>query len=322
MLHIEQPAWHNSISASTLAAAVRTSDMTTPIPYLPGIAELVSDYDGFVLDLWGVIHDGVSLYPGAADVLGRLAEADKRMVMLTNAPRRAWAVSEQLARMGVPEELCRPVVSSGEATWHELNSRSDPQADPWYAGIGGRCYHIGPERDENLFDGLDIERVDALDAADMILNTGPWRDDERVEDYEDRLSDGARRGVPMICANPDLQVIRGGKRVICAGALAQRYEALGGSVRYLGKPHAAIYDYCFEHLGGMARGRILAIGDSLRTDLAGAAAADIDAALVVGGIHADELGAADGAAPDADDLARLCAREGLSPVAAVPAFVW
>ncbi len=303
---------------STMAAAGYCPDMTTPIPYLPGISDLVSDYDGFVLDLWGVLHDGVSLYPGVADTMSRLAAAGKSFVMLTNAPRRAWAVSEQMAAMGLPEALCRPVMSSGEATWRELLARSDP----WYAGLGRRCYHIGPERDENLFDGLDIERVDALQDADIILNTGPWRDGERVADYEDCLSTGARLGVSMICANPDLQVIRGGKRIICAGALARRYEALGGAVRYLGKPHPSIYDFCFEHLGGVERRRILAIGDSLRTDIAGAAAAGIDSALVVGGIHAEELGMKNGAACDAEALARLCAREGLSPVAAVPAFVW
>ncbi len=188
--------------------------MTTPIPTLTGIADLTSDYDGFVLDLWGVIHDGVSLYPGVADAMSRLVAAGKSFVMLTNAPRRAWAVSEQMAAMGLPEALCRPVMSSGEATWRELSTRSDP----WYAELGRRCYHIGPERDENLFDGLDVERVAALDDADIILNTGPWRDDERVEDYEVRLAAGARLGVPMICANPDLEVIRGVNRIICAGA--------------------------------------------------------------------------------------------------------
>ncbi len=301
-----------------MAAPGYRPDMITPIPYLPGIADLVADYDGFVLDLWGVLHDGTSLYPGVADTMSRLAAAGKSFVMLTNAPRRAWAVSEQMAAMGMPEALCRPVMSSGEATWRELLTRSDP----WFAGLGERCYHIGPERDENLFDGLDIERVDALQDADIILNTGPWRDGERVRDYEDCLSTGARLGLAMLCANPDLQVIRGGKRIICAGALARRYEALGGAVRYLGKPHASIYDYCFEHLGGAERDRILAIGDSLRTDIAGAAAAGIDSVLVVSGLHAEELGVPDGAPPDADALARLCAREGLSPVAAVPAFIW
>jgi HAD superfamily hydrolase (TIGR01459 family) len=292
--------------------------MTRSIPYLPGIQELVSDYDGFVLDLWGVIHDGARLYPGVIDTMSRLAEAGGRFVMLTNAPRRAWAVSEQLAGFGIPEALCGPVVSSGEATWQELRDRSDP----WYAGLGKSCYHIGPERDENLFEGVDLDRVNALDDADMVLNTGPWQDGERVEDYEDRLATGARLGVPMICANPDLQVIRNGKRIICAGALARRYEALGGTVRYLGKPHAAIYDHCFAHLGGMERGRVLAIGDSLGTDIAGAAAAGIDSVFVVGGIHGEELGAVDGASPDGEALARLCSGAGVQPVAAVPAFVW
>ncbi len=318
MLHIARDAWQKGPGASTVAAPGNYTDMTTPMPYLPGIADLVSDYDGFVLDLWGVLHDGVSLHAGVADTMGHLAAAGKCFVMLTNAPRRAWVVSEQLVSMGMPETLSRPVVSSGEATWRDLLSRTDP----WYAELGRRCYHVGPERDENLFDGLDIKRVDALENADFILNTGPWRDGERVEDYEDCLSTGARLGLSMICANPDLQVIRGGKRIICAGALARRYEALGGAVRYLGKPHAAIYDYCFEQLGGVERRRILAIGDSLRTDIAGAAAAGIDSALVVGGIHAEELGATNGAACEPEEIARLCAREGQSPVAAVPAFVW
>lgn len=301
-----------------MAAHGYCPDMTTPITYLPGIADLVSDYDGFVLDLWGVLHDGTSLYPGVADTMGHLAAAGKSFVMLTNAPRRAWAVSEQMVGMGMPEALCRPVVSSGEATWRELLAWSDP----WYTGRGRRCYHIGPARDENLFEGLDIERVDALENADIILNTGPWRDGERVGDYEECLSIGVRLGLSMICANPDLQVIRGGRRIICAGALAWRYEVLGGEVRYLGKPHAAIYDYCFDYLGGVGRRRILAIGDSLRTDIAGAAAAGIDSALVIGGIHAEELGVTNGVACDPHEIARLCAREGLSPVAAVPAFVW
>jgi HAD superfamily hydrolase (TIGR01459 family) len=292
--------------------------MTPPIPFLPGIADLVSDYDGFVLDLWGVLHDGLNLYPGVAETMGLLAAADKRFVMLTNAPRRAWAISEQLESLGLPKEFCGPVMSSGEATWRELHGRSDP----WYAGLGNRCFHIGPARDEHLLDGLDLERVQTLEGADFILNTGPWQDGERVEDYEDRLSAGARLDLPMVCANPDLQVIRGGKRIICAGALARRYEALGGKVRYLGKPHASIYGHVFEHLNGIARGRILAIGDSLRTDIAGAAAAGIDAVIVIGGIHAEELGAADGAEPDAQRLADMCAKEGLRPVAAVPAFVW
>ncbi len=292
--------------------------MATRVPLADGISAFVDNYDAVIIDLWGVIHDGVNLFPGVVDCLRRLADQGKPFAMLSNAPRRAAFIARGMEQMGLPAALYPHIMSSGEATWRELLSRTDP----WYAGLGRRCYHIGPERDENLFDGLDIERVDALQDADIILNTGPWRDEERVEDYEDRLSTGARLEISMICANPDLQVIRGGKRIICAGALARRYEALGGAVRYLGKPHAAIYDYCFEQLGEVERRRILAIGDSLRTDIAGAAAAGIDSALVVGGIHAEELGATNGAACEPEEIARLCAREGLSPVAAVPAFVW
>jgi ribonucleotide monophosphatase NagD (HAD superfamily) len=126
----------------------------------------------------------------------------------------------------------------------------------------------------------------------------------------------------MICANPDLSVIRGGKQIVCAGALATRYEELGGRVRYLGKPHPSIYDHCFRLLGIADRARILAVGDSLRTDIAGAEAAGIDAVLVIGGIHGDELTTVAGAAPDGNRIAELCARAGHRPVAAIPTFVW
>lgn len=292
--------------------------MSTPVPYLSGISRLIRDYDGFVLDLWGVIHDGIALYPDVVDCLARMSAAGKRYVMLSNAPRRSAAVVESMIGMGMPAECCRHVMSSGEAVWQELRRRGDP----WYAAIGRRCYHIGPARDEGLFKGLDFEQVGSPEDADLILNTGPWRDDEQVADYEDRLRAGAAHGVPMLCANPDLVVIRGGRRIICAGTLAERYEALGGAVRYLGKPHPEIYAYCFAQLGIDDHGRILAIGDSLRTDIAGAAAAGIDSALVIGGIHADEFGAGPGAAPDEALIGEVCGRAGLAPKAALPAFVW
>ncbi len=292
--------------------------MIPEIPLLSGVRALASDYDGFVLDLWGVIHNGISLYPNVVDTLRRIEAEGKKFVMLSNAPRRGSAVTESMIAMGMPEEFCGAVMSSGEATWLELRTRSDP----WYADIGRRCLHIGPNRDLGLFEGLDMEVVETVAEADLILNTGPWLDDERVEDYETLLRDAAEISVPMICANPDLVVIRGEQRIICAGALAARFEELGGSVRYLGKPHPSIYGFCFEQLGISDRGRIVAVGDSLRTDIAGAEAAGIDSVLVVGGIHGDELGVRDGVAPDQEKIAEFCAREGRRPVAAIGEFVW
>ncbi len=293
-------------------------DQPTEIPLLEGLAPVADRYDGFVLDLWGVIHDGVTPFPGVVDALDRIVAAGKSFVMLSNAPRRAAAIAELMVAMGIPEAHCRHILSSGEATWIELKDR----ADPFYRAMGRKCLHIGPQRDENLFDGLDLERVPDIEAAELIMNTGPWRDEEKVSDYEATLAEGARRGLPMICVNPDLEVIRGGVRIICAGALALRYEALGGTVRWIGKPHPPIYRLCFDMLGVADRRRVLAIGDSLRTDIAGAEAVGIDSILVTGGLHANELGQAAGVRPSEAAIAAACARAGHFPTAALAHLTW
>ena len=289
--------------------------MPPTVPPLDGMAAVADRYDGFVLDVWGVIHDGVTLYPGVVDTLDRLTGVGKRFVMLTNAPRRSAAVAEAMVAMGMPERYCGHILSSGEATFLDLSERADPS----YDGVGNRFIHIGPGRDRGLFDGLDWDEVDRLDAADVIVNTGPWEDHETVADYEERLREGVGLGLPMVCANPDLEVIRDGRRIICAGALAARYEDLGGAVRYFGKPRAEIYDYCFRTLAGIDRARIAAVGDSFRTDLAGARNAGIDSVFVVSGIHEEELG---GFPPDAGRLAALTERWQVWPVASIPAFRW
>lgn len=285
---------------------------------LTGLSTLAQEHDGFILDLWGVIHDGVKAFPDAVECLRRLRAMDKRIVLLSNAPRRVEPIARSMAEMGIDRGLYDHILSSGEEVYQALRSRRDP----WYAALGRACLHLGPERDRNMCEGLDLEVVETVEAADFVLNTGPWRDDETVADYEDVLAAAARRALPMICANPDLEVIRGGHRVICAGALAARYEELGGDVRYHGKPYPSIYRHCCEMLGIADRRRILAVGDSLRTDIAGAAAAGIDSVLVTGGIHAEELGPISGATRDPVELARACATVGPVPTAAIPAFIW
>ena len=287
-------------------------------PFYPGIAPLSPYYDGFILDVWGVIHDGVALFAGVADCLDRLARSGKRFCMLTNAPRRAYAVAKAMQTMGLPEPFTRDIVTSGEACHEALKSRTDP----WFARLGSRCLHIGPERDLSLLDGLNLTLTKNPAEADFIVNTGPWRDEETVADYEPLLAACAGRRLPMICANPDLAVIRGGKRIICAGALARRYEELGGDVRDYGKPHPAIYDVCLRRLGISDRARVLAVGDSLRTDIAGAEAAGIPAALVLGGLHADEFGATAGQHADLAKVAAAATAANVHPAALVPALVW
>jgi len=282
-----------------------------PIRTYPGVAALARDYDAFILDLWGVIHDGVTVFPGVIDCLEHMKAAGRRYLMLSNAPRRAAVITAAMVEMGIPEALCRDVMSSGEAAWQELKTRRDP----WYARLGHKCLHFGPDRDLNMFEGLELERVKRIAEASFIMNTGPWRDEEQVSDYEDLMREGVARELPMVCVNPDLAVIRGGVRIICAGALAQRYAELGGDVRYEGKPYKEIYGRCFETLGVIDRRRVLAIGDSLHTDIAGAEAAGIDSVLVIEtGLHKDE------ASPEA--IAAACAKAGVRPMGTLARLAW
>ncbi len=282
----------------------------TPVDGMAGLAER---YDGFILDLWGVIHDGVRAYEGAGDCLRQLRDAGKRCVLLSNAPRRSHAAEKMLARMGLEPDLYSGLLTSGEAAHLALQRRDDP----WFAALGRRVWHLGPERDRSVLVGLDLDRVDTPAEAEFVLNTGP--DDHSgpraLAEFEDDLTECARRGLPMICANPDLEVIRGGVRVICAGTLALRYEQLGGAVRWLGKPDPAIYRPVLEMLG-TPPGRTLAVGDSLRTDIAGAAAAGLDSCWVLGGIHGEALG------DDHDAAVAEAAAAGLRPVAIIKRFAW
>ncbi|MBK19205.1 MAG: TIGR01459 family HAD-type hydrolase [Rhodospirillaceae bacterium] len=294
--------------------------MADEIPILPGLAELVAEYDAFIIDLWGVIHDGVTLYPGVVDCLSKVHETGKPYAMLTNAPRRSDAVRRGMNRMGVPAELCPIIMSSGEATRLGLEERRED----WFDDVKLTYVHIGPDRDDGLFDNLDLRKVDSVAEAGLIVNTGPWRDEETVADYEPLLQDGAAAGVKMVCANPDLEVIRGGVRIICAGALARRYEELGGDVLYYGKPHSPIYESCLYQMGDPDPKRVLAIGDSLKTDITGACNLDMYSVLVTGGIHGDAFGiaAGDHSVAAGKKIAEICALEGVFPDAAIQSFCW
>jgi HAD superfamily hydrolase (TIGR01459 family) len=189
--------------------------------------------------------------------------------------------------------------------------------DPFFAGLGRTLFHIGPERDRNVFDTLDFFAVERPEAARFVLNTGP--DDLTAADdpapYDALLDACNTAGLPMICANPDLEVIRGGRRVICAGLLTQRYEARGGIARWIGKPDPAIYGPVLKMLG-LPKNRVLAVGDALRTDIAGAQTAGVASCWVLGGIHGAEL------AGDPARVESALRDAGLSPDATLPAFVW
>jgi HAD superfamily hydrolase (TIGR01459 family) len=288
------------------------------IQLIRGIGALASGYDGFILDLWGVVHDGVVPLPGALECLRGLIEAGKRVVLLSNAPRRSDDVVERIGRIGVPRELYHAVMSSGEEAWQYLHRRDDP----FYAALGRRCLHIGSERDTGIRTGLALEYVETVEEAEFILNTGPSSWEDSIEDYAPLLRRARACALPMVCANPDLVVMHGGRLALCAGALAQWYEKRGGRVRWHGKPFGSVYDTCLNLLGIHDRSRILAVGDSVRTDIAGAAGAGIDSVLIVRGIHAVEFGAVDGQPPNLTRIEKALRDGSGSPVGIALNFCW
>lgn len=286
--------------------------------HLSGFAPLSDRYNGFILDLWGVIHDGVTAFPHAIECLEQLRKAGKRTLLLSNVPRPNQAVRTMMQAMGIEDALYSGILTSGEAVRQAL--RSPP--DLWWTELGTRVFHLGPARDRPVFDGLPLIIADLPVDADFVLNTGPddHRNPSNMAEFEPILEECFRHRLKMICANPDLIVIRGGVRVLCAGALAVRYQELGGDVRSLGKPDPAIYQPVLEQLGLPAE-EVLAVGNSLRTDVAGAAGVDLAACWVLSGIHgaalSDGFGGFD--RTKVEDAARA---EGVDPVATVPHFAW
>ncbi|EKV31677.1 putative sugar phosphatase of the HAD superfamily [Caenispirillum salinarum AK4] len=300
-----------------------TAQLPAEIPLIDGVRALAERYDAFILDLWGVIHDGQTAYPDAAETLAALREAGRKTILLSNAPRRAHTVAAAMERMGLSGDLYGDALTSGEAVRMEL---LEPR-DPFYRDLGPKVFFLGRSDDDSVLEGLGdrFEKVADPAAADWVLNTGPRNFTETLDDLEPVLRDLAAEKLPMVCANPDRVVIRAGERIICAGLMAERYEEIGGGpVSWRGKPDRAVYALCLERLGVSDKSRVCTIGDSFHTDIAGAAAAGIDAVLCTGGIHAEDLGVRYGEPADPRAVAGLARREGVAPapVGHIAAFRW
>ena len=232
-------------------------------------------YELILCDVWGVVHDGVNLYPGAAERLRRWKDEGRRVALITNAPRTAEAVERQLERIGLPRDGYDFVVTSGGAGIEALK------------GLGEPVGFVGTTGDRAILEGRGVRIADS-EAFSQLACTGVTAERPEPNDYRGDLERWAARGVNMHCLNPDRLVIRGGVPEACAGAIADVYEALGGKVIWYGKPHEAIYRHALKRAGDPAPANVLAVGDGLQTDILGAALMGFDAVFVAGGIHAGE----------------------------------
>lgn len=284
-----------------------------PFSLTDHFAPLARRYDAVLSDVWGVVHNGVAAFSEACEALMRFREAGGTVVLISNAPRPGHVIRKQLDHFAVPRAAYDEIVTSGDVTQHYMASRP------------GAIYHLGPARDLSNFIDVDV-RLGPIEEADYIVCTGLFDDEtETPDDYADILKKARERGLLMLCANPDLVVERGEELLYCAGALADRYQELGGEVHYAGKPHAPIYHEAVAKVANLrgaepARERMLAIGDSVRTDVTGAAAFGIDCLFVTGGIHAEEIGGR--AEPDLDALATIFAAAGTRPAAITRRLRW
>ncbi|MGZ8410823.1 MAG: TIGR01459 family HAD-type hydrolase [Hyphomicrobium sp.] len=294
-------------------------DVTAGI--VPGLRVLAQRYDALILDLWGVLHDGVRPYPWVIPCLEALRASGKALCVLSNAPRRVSRIAAHMAEMGLPPALIDVIYSSGEATFEALTT--GPGASP-LDPFGRRCLHIGRAADARLVSKTDIRLVSDPAEVDFVLCTGVKTVDDRLEDYQGVLRQCLRHGLPLVCANPDLEVMQGDRIKLCAGSLAAFYEGEGGRVVSYGKPHRPVYDRCLEILSshwGSRRDRVLAVGDSFRTDVAGANGAGIDCLLIAAGLDAEILLTPDGAV-DAAALDRLAAEWRHRPRWTAARFEW
>jgi HAD superfamily hydrolase (TIGR01459 family) len=276
---------------------------------------LARDYDVVLCDVWGVVHNGLAAFPAACDALMRFRAEGGTAMLITNAPRSGEAVARILDRLKVPRQAYDAITSSGDVTRGIVKTR-----------LAESVFHLGPERDLSIFAGLDVKFAPP-EAADYVVCSGLFDDTiETPEDYRELLQALRARSRFMVCANPDIVVERGDTLVYCAGALADAYAELGGDVLYCGKPHPPIYELALATAAGLRNAktlsnqRVLAIGDSVRTDLKGAAALGLDCMFITSGIHAEEYGSRE--APDLAALNTMFAAAGVKPRGVMRELIW
>jgi HAD superfamily hydrolase (TIGR01459 family) len=281
---------------------------------VPGLSALASRYDAALSDVWGVLHNGVAAYPSACEALVKFRAAGKGVVLITNSPRPSAAIIPELDRVGVPREAYDAIVSSGDVSRAILEDYR-----------GRTLHYVGPPGENDaLFEGLDIRLGPAEEAAAVVVTDLDTNDDTPAM-YEERVASWRRRNLPLIAANPDRVVEHGDRIIYCGGALADLYEAQGGRILMAGKPYRPIYREAQKLAeaatgGTLEKSRILAIGDSVRTDAIGAASFGLDLLFITGSIHAEELDAF--GRPDPAAIEALVAPSGANLAGFMPRLAW
>jgi HAD superfamily hydrolase (TIGR01459 family) len=291
-----------------MQAVMLMNDMSPPC--LAGLSRIASQYDAAICDVWGVLHNGREAFAPAIDAMRRFRSERGPVILLSNAPRPPEGVSAQFERLSMPLDFYDGIVTSGGEARADLKRRT----------AGGRelaLFYLGPSRDNPLLAGLNVRLV-GENEAHAILCTGPYNDEtETPEDYRQLLTRFAARGVPFLCANPDIVVQRGNRLIFCAGAIARLYETMGGETIYYGKPYPAVFQAALKEARRIGKAaRPLVIGDGLETDILGANRMALDSLFIAGGIHGTQLERGEGA------LAALLDEKGVSATAAMPALSW
>ena len=286
---------------------------------MTGLRQCAARYDGFLIDLWGVLHDGATPYDGAAEALRQLRVAGKKIALVSNSSDDTEVAAARLLReTGYGAELYDVLITSGALVGAAL--RDDPTL--WLPRKRGRMFMIGAHELAMQYDNPELDLVTEPEQAGLILNG--WYGDTAAEcvEWRDDMRHWIGLGLPMVCMNPDLDVIHQGGRNACPGAFAAEYEKLGGKVHYYGKPHAPVYCAAAAALRLPPTARLAMIGDNMLTDIKGGVEFEIDTILIAGGVHREFLGQDWGALPPPERLAELCTAHGLSPTAVLGRLVF
>ena len=252
--------------------------------FCEGISDISDSYAGFIIDQWGVLHDGVKAFDGVVDCLKQLKDRKKHVIILSNSGKRAELNAERMADLGISKDLYDVIITSGEVTWQGL----DNQSDGYFKDIGKKCFLISRGEDTSIVDELDIEIVDEPKDATFLLISGTDAPEKTLEDYEPVLKQAARYRLKAICANPDSLGVMAGKNIMGPGTLAARYKDFGGIVEYIGKPHKLIFQHCIRLMQeqDIYPGQTVMIGDTMAHDILGGSLVNIDTCLIKRGIHA------------------------------------